>query len=160
MFKADDRFLVLSGRDKFASTRMAEAGRPLGDVDVLVAEPSKRRLLAIEAKDVAGTLTPSELASALKKTFGTATEGRSAMQQHELRLEWLRAHLREVLSEFGLDTTAAASWAVEGLFMTSRAVPAAYTPDPALPILALRDMRRQLTTAVEKPKHKRSRRKR
>ena len=88
------------------------------NIDVLIAMRAGRRLIAVEAKDMAGSLTPSDLASRLATTFVAGIKKRSSGEKHARRAAWLVEHRAEVPIEVGL-----ASWAVEGVFVTSRALP-------------------------------------
>lgn len=101
-FEGDERFVVVRGTKKFAKRHMTGSdGNQLGDVDVLIAVPANRRLIAVEAKDMAGSLTPSDLASQLATTFGTGTKERSSGEKHARRIAWLVEHRAEVLSARG-----------------------------------------------------------
>ena len=148
LYERSDRFKVLAGRDTFGGVRVAdENGNPLGDIDVLAAELARRTLWAVDAKDLTGTLTPSDLARELKKVFQVGGTKRSQMQRHLARLAWLEAHRTEALADLGLATEDADGWKVEGMFVTPQPVAAPFVREPALPVLSFRELRHRLDQA-------------
>lgn len=152
--KFPERFEVLKGRDNFGGKKVQRSpDQDLGDIDVLVAVPSQRELVAIEAKDIAMALTPSELADELATHFQTGDDARrpAAMDRHKERLEWLRQHLEDVLSEFSFDPGETGSWNVDGLFVTDDPVPSAYVIRPELPIISYRELEAALAKPERKP---------
>ena len=151
--KYPERFEVLKGCDNFGGEKLQRSpDQDLGDIDVLVAVPNSKELVAIEAKDIAMALTPSELADELATHFQTADDARrpAAMDRHKERLEWLRQHLEGVLSEFSLDPGEISDWTVDGLFVTDDPVPSAYVIRPELPVISYRE----LETALAKPERR------
>ncbi len=166
LYARSDRFKVLAGRDTFGGVRVAdESGNPLGDIDVLAAELARRMLWAVDAKDLPGTLTPSELAREHKKVFQVGGKKRSKMQRHLARLAWLEAHRIEALADLGLSTEEADGWKVEGMFVTHQPVAAPFVRKPALPVLSLRELRHRLDhppkpSRPQRPKNRRNRRRR
>jgi hypothetical protein len=153
-----DRFEVLKGRDRFGGKRLERVpGQDLGDIDVLVGVPGDKELIAIEAKDIAMALTPSEVADELATHFQTADNGdkRAAMDRHEERIEWLRQHLPDVLCEFSFGGADPSNWTVDGLFVTDDPVPSAYVIRPRLPVISYRE----LEAALQKPPRKKAMRK-
>jgi hypothetical protein len=141
-------FRAIGGRTKFAGERVTDGeGQPIGDIDVLVADPARRLLTAVETKDIAGTLTPSELASALRRTFGDGGKKRSAMDLHRLRVQWLEGHVDEALRELRLPVADARSWRLDGLFVTARRVSAPFVLKTEFPVVAYRDLERKLERA-------------
>jgi hypothetical protein len=91
----------------------------LGDIDVLVADPSRRRLLAIETKELAAARTPVELHNELEAVF-EAGENRSAdIDRHLERVQWLRDNLAAVLRELHLSDSETETWSVEPLVVVA-----------------------------------------
>lgn len=94
-------------------------GQDLGDIDVLVALPTLRKLLAIETKDLAIARTPAELGHEIESVFGTASRRSSAVDKHLERTNWLRDHLIEVLDTFSLPNHDVGRWVVEPMLVTN-----------------------------------------
>lgn len=103
---------------KFGAARIEDRpGRDLGDIDIQVANPGNRRLITVEAKDLAGARTPKEMANELATTFVTRAGRLSAVDKHLRMVGWLRDHRPEVLAALGLDTQDASTWKVEPLLV-------------------------------------------
>ena len=71
----------------------------MGDVDVLVVNPRKRLITAIETKDVEIARIPPELANEIGKLLAGKD---SAVHKHMARLEWLKIHVPEILRSFDI----------------------------------------------------------
>jgi hypothetical protein len=156
LYERYPRFEVLRRRDKLGGQRVVDPdGNKLGDVDVLVAEPARKRLLAVDAKDLSGTLTPSDLRRAWEKTFGTGGRKRTFMDKHLRRLDWLRSHRAEALTEFGLPVDEADRWSVDGLMVTDHVVVAPFVRKTALPVTAYRALEKELAAKPKKPQKRR-----
>jgi hypothetical protein len=149
LYERYPRFEVLRGRDKFNGQYMSRPGdsqEALGDVDVLVAEPDRKALVAVEVKDIAMALTPSELADELAEYFETPDDAKraAAMDRHQERVAWLKDHIADVLAEFSFNADDPCAWTVEGMFVTDEAVPSPHIIRPALPVLSYRELEARL----------------
>ena len=85
-----------------------QPGQPLGDIDVLVANPSSREMLLVETKDFSAALTPAGFANEERKL-------RDALKKHRERFVWLCAHLRDALQWLGIDDGTTDEWRVRQL---------------------------------------------
>lgn len=120
-FESLSGLIVKRRVDKIAGQRIEEIrGQALGDVDVLVADPRHRRLLAIETKDLAVARTPVELANELNETFRSSDRRPSAVEKHLKRVEWLRAHVCMILSWLGLSAGDERRWKVDAWVVLDR----------------------------------------
>ena len=116
------------------------AGQPLGDIDVLVADPSVKEMLLVETKNFSAARTPAEFGTEEKKL-------RKALKTHGERTAWLGAHLRDALQWLGIDDSAADEWRVVQLVVVSGE---AFTPSlRELPVrvLTLSTLRDELAAA-------------
>ena len=119
-------------------------GEDLGDIDVLVADRAQRRLLGVEAKDLAVARTPAELNNELAETFLSHDGKQAAIDRHLERIAWLREHLAEVLDWLGLGDEDTAAWTVDGLMVLDIELMSPYLIDPPLPVITYRDLREEL----------------
>jgi hypothetical protein len=119
---------------KIGNSRIArDDGQDLGDVDVLVVNPRKRLITAVETKDVEIARIPPELANEIKRLL----EGDdSAMHKHGDRVTWLRKHVPEILTWFGVPKTG--RWRVQGLVVASRDLITPLAQDSPLPLVSYR----------------------
>ena len=120
-----------------AGRRIArDLGQPLGDIDVLVADPSSKEMLLVETKDFSAARTPAEFANEERKL-------RKTLKTHGERSTWLSAHLRDALQWLGIDDSTTDEWRVKQLVVVSGEV---FTPGlrelpvPVITLSALRDV--------------------
>jgi hypothetical protein len=150
LFERQDGLIVRPQVKKVGHERIERRpGEELGDIDVLVADPTARKLRAVEAKDLAVARTPAELANELAQTF-QSHEGRpAAIDRHIERVEWLREHLADVLAWLGLPDEDPGAWSLEGLLVLDIELMSPYLIDPPLPVMTYRELRAELGESVE-----------
>lgn len=88
---------------------------PPGDIDVLVIDPSKRRVWVIECKDFSAAHMPHQIANELEKLFLGQGEKKS---KAERRTAWVRENLGYILNWFKVSSTG--KWRVESLIVVSQ----------------------------------------
>lgn len=139
-------FVVRKRVKKIGGRRLEHVpGHTLGDIDVLVADPRRRRLLAIETKDLEVARTPAELANELHQTFLVGQAHASAVDKHLARVAWLRQYLRETLEWLKLDASSWRRWRVEPLLVVDRELMGPFLKQPPLTVLSYRELRATLT---------------
>jgi hypothetical protein len=122
---------------KLAGHRLMENGQDLGDIDVLVANPKTRQIIAIECKNFVIARTPLEVKSELETLLGTQeTKEKSSVYKHTKRLNWLERNLDVVLKEFQFPATQE-SWTVHGIIVTSSQLVTPRLQDIDMPIMTL-----------------------
>jgi len=135
VFRADSRFVVAESVAALGGHKLQRAnGQSLGDIDVLVADTVARVLYGVECKDLAGALTPSEVAGELSEHFDE--EGTTSSTKHAERVAWLEKRRPEALHHLGIADNPAA-WRVAGMFVTGRPVMAPYIRDVQFEIVAI-----------------------
>lgn len=90
-------------------------GRDLGDIDVLVANPVRRRLWLLECKDLSPAATPWRLRGELENLF---VGDDSIEAKHGARIEWARANYRDLLVHLGIQDHK--RWQIQGFIVTDR----------------------------------------
>ncbi len=112
-----------------------------GDIDVLVADPARRRLGILECKDFAMARTPREIAHELEKLF----EGRHGEKTMiEKRADWARGHVGDLLNRLGLDGARNANrWRVEPLIVVSQELLSPYLRRSPIPVVSLQKLIRE-----------------
>ena len=88
----------------------------VGDIDVLVVDPARKRIFVIECKDLMAARTPYELHTELLKLFAGAGGKKSLVQKHLARVTWVRSHLQAVLAFVGLEKRG--DWQVKEMIVT------------------------------------------
>jgi hypothetical protein len=112
-------------------------GEALGDIDVLVADQAHKLVAAMEVKDLAGALTPTEVAGELKEHFDISPGTSSS--KHRERTDWLAGHIGDVLAELSI-TSDPTGWRVVGVFVTSTSVMAPHIKDTDFDIVSARNV--------------------
>ena len=136
-FATREGLVVRRRVDQIGSARIERSpAEPLGDVDVLVLDVRRRHVLAVETKDFEQARTPFELSNELEKLFQGED---SAVHHHSERLEWLDAHLDEVLRWLGVEGRSG-GWSVEGMIVVSRPLVTPYFTDSPFRVLTIDDI--------------------
>jgi hypothetical protein len=128
--------VVESRKRKFGSLKMP---RELGDIDVLVIEPAKRQVTAIECKDLALARTPQELSSQLEGLMGGAEHSQGALTtRHGRRLKWVSENITGVLAHFGIATSD--GWHVRGMFVVDEPLFATHLRDIGMEVVSIESL--------------------
>ena len=126
---------------KIAGSRIErEPGQDLGDIDVLVADPKKRVLWAVEAKGLAFARNPAELANELKNTFQTSGDKKSAVDKHLERVAWLCDNLDSALDLMGMPASERRRWKVEPLIVVDHELQSPYFAHSPIPVVPMREL--------------------
>ncbi len=140
-FDGHSQFVVRKKIAKINGRRIArDNGEVLGDIDVLVAEPDKKRILALEAKCLSLAKTPAELANERDSLFGDLTNRTGDIGRHLERTEWLRVHLDDILNELGLDLSNTHRWQVFPFLIVDSDLISTRLCRPAFPIVLFKDL--------------------
>jgi hypothetical protein len=115
--------------DKLNGRRLTRAnGDPLGDIDVLVAEPESRTLLNIDAKSGSAARTPREAHSELANFRVTGT-GKTDADHLLERAKLLEETLPDALRQLGVESSAD-GWRVRSAIVL-KSPPVASLLDPS-----------------------------
>lgn len=87
----------------------------LGDIDVLVVFPHKRKVVLVETKDLALARTPREVSNELNELFRGTKRKKSTVVKQQNREKWVSTNLEKVLADFGLSPDD--SWEVESIIV-------------------------------------------
>lgn len=131
-FKKDNR-LIVDRRKKIPSSyrKSAMGEQNIGDIDVLIIEPSKKKIIAFECKDMSIARNPHELKLELDNMFFGK---KSIIAKKEKVLAWLRRHKDLVLSHYSLSKDG--DWEVIGGVIVDDIAFASYLEKKKLSILS------------------------
>jgi hypothetical protein len=147
------RFQELLVKERYAKIGRRYLGAPgsrLGDVDVLVAEKRKRKILLLEVKGLGAARTPFEMASEITELVHGSHGHPSMIEKHKRRLEWIQQNLAEVLADLDLDSLR--PWTVEVLMVVDEELMSPHFVDTDVRILPFRELQGFLETWVAQPK--------
>jgi len=100
-FSGQDALSVKPRVKRIGSNRKLQ--QHLGDIDVLVGDPKRRRVLVVECKDLSLARTPFEMAHELTELFDGANGKKSIIEKHEARTQWVKTNIRDVIKFLGGD---------------------------------------------------------
>lgn len=128
--------LVVRGRvRRIGRLRIQEDGNNLGDIDCLVANARRHKLLAVECKDLSVARNPHELARELQTLF---VNDDCAVNKHSRRVEWVKRNLTHVLEFLGVP--ASDRWSVDGLLVVDEEIFSPHLYQSPFDVLALREV--------------------
>lgn len=111
----NEKLIVDKKATRFGGSQMPPE---LGDVDVLVIDSRRKKLIAIECKDLSIARTAHDMANEIQSLFHGHGHKKSYVEKHERRVSWLRANIDDVLVSFGINS--AKRWKIEPLIVVSR----------------------------------------
>jgi hypothetical protein len=113
--------------------------RPPGDIDVLVVDRQRRRLIALECKNIEPAHDPYTQWSELRDLV----EGeKSIVAKQRGRVAWLRTNVKDVLSWLNIETSE--RWRVDTAIVTSDRIPGPYLQRVGISVVSLQEVRRML----------------
>jgi hypothetical protein len=113
--------------------------RPPGDIDVLVVDRRRKRLIALECKNIEPAHDPYAQWSELRDLV----EGeKSIVAKQRGRVGWLRSNVKDVLSWLNIETSE--RWRVDTAIVTSDRIPGPYLQRVGIPVVSLQEVRRML----------------
>jgi len=135
-YKKDSEVIVKENVKKIRTNEGVK--KPPGDIDVLVADTSDKKLLVIECKDMSAAFQPYDVNSELTRLFVDKGSHKSTLTKHKARIEWTIIHKREVLEWLGVADKD--GWEVEGRIVTNRRSLTKYIRTSPIPVVVLRDI--------------------
>jgi hypothetical protein len=97
------------------------AGDSIGDIDVLVVDAARRKVTVVEAKCLSQARTPFETKRNLDALLTGSKNRRSTADLHSQRVEWVRANMEIVITEWIKRTVEDLSqWQVDGLMVLDK----------------------------------------
>jgi len=112
----------------------------LGDIDLLVGDPQRGRVLVVECKDLSIARTPYEMAQEIEGLFVGKHGKKSIVQKHDLKASWVRNNLTAVLGFLGMPV--GQPWKVESLIVVDQPMVAPYLRKISMPIMSLEEVKR------------------
>lgn len=101
--KAFESLIVDSKVKKINGKRISDhIGNTLGDIDVLVVVPSKKKIIVVEVKDFSFAKTPYELHHQYIDVFCDNGEKPCYISRHKKRVTWIKEHIDDVIAKYHL----------------------------------------------------------
>jgi hypothetical protein len=129
---------VKSRVNKFGNLR--ELQDHLGDVDVLVGDPRRKRILVIECKDLSAARTPYEMAKEFVELFVGGHGQKSIVDKHLARAMWVKSNTDAVAEFLKLDVHL--RWKIVPLIVVDQPLIASYIRESPIQVLSFGEIRR------------------
>ncbi len=140
VFDVYDHLAVDSNIKKIGKTRIAELGNDLGDIDVLVVNARRCRVLVIECKNLSIARNPFEMANELQTLFVGADKP-STVVRHQRRTKWIQNNLALVLKHYGVEIKG--KWRVEPILVVSEEMLTPHIYHPPMLVISFRTLEQQ-----------------
>lgn len=109
-----------------------EKGDVLGDIDVLIIDEKKHRIVVAEVKNFDFSKNPYEIHAEYQKMFLDGKK-KSFATKHKRRVEWVIAHFDDVRAQYSLSRN---KWTVHGVFITNEPLMSVNTYRKKLSVLS------------------------
>jgi hypothetical protein len=143
LYRLNQDLIVRAAVKKIGSLRLLDDEGDLGDIDVLVADRKKKRLLIVECKDLAHARTPHEMFSELTNLFRGTEKKKPIVALHQRRAHWARQHVTEILES--LDIRVTKGWKVLPMIVVDRELFTPYLESSPIPITPIETLRESLS---------------
>lgn len=104
----------------------------LGDIDVLIIDEKKHRIVVAEVKNFDFSKNPYEIQAEYQKMFVDGKK-KSFATKHKRRVEWVIAHFDDVRAQYSLPRN---KWTVHGVFITNEPLMSVNTYRKKLSVLS------------------------
>lgn len=121
-----------------------KSGETISDIDVLVADQQRRRLLVIETKSLVVGRTSWELKNERIDTFVGRPGKKSEIEKLKDVTQWVNDHRGDVLQGLDIDDKRPQRWQVKPLMVVENELLTPYLLDVGLPVLSLQELRERV----------------
>jgi len=112
----------------------------LGDIDVLVGDIHRNRILVIECKDLSVARTPYEMANEFIELFVGGGEKKSIIEKHQARANWAKSNADAIIAFLKLNP--GKRWKILPLIVVDQPLMASYIRESPIEILSLEELKR------------------
>jgi hypothetical protein len=134
----NEKLIVDKKATRFGSSQMPPE---LGDVDVLVIDSRREKLIPIECKDLSIARTAHDMANEIRSLFHGHGHKKSYVEKLERRVSWLKANIDDVLLSFGINS--AKRWKIEPLIVVSRELMTPYLHRSPMPVISYEELMKE-----------------
>lgn len=120
----------------------------VGDLDVLVADSSRKRLDVIECKDLSNARTPHERKLEIENLLGSERIQNPIALRHGKRIGWVKQNLQAILKWLGIGD--AKGWKVDGFIVVDHPLMAPYLRQMPIRVIPFAELESELLTKYAK----------
>jgi len=122
---------------KINGKRIGFPNSDLGDIDVLVLLIKKKKILALECKNLEIARNPYEMSRELEELFSDRGNKKSTIIKHLSRIQWLEDNIDLVLGHYKI--TGKRKWKVEGALIVQSEMITPHFHESKIPVFTLRE---------------------
>ena len=123
MIQDMNAFIIFSNVKKINGKKIAENGKDLGDIDVLIIDQKTNKIIVTEVKNFRFSRNPREIYQEYEKMFVDKADKPCFATKHSKRTKWVEEHIEDVIKQYGLDDK---SWTVTRLFIVNQSLISQY----------------------------------
>lgn len=113
-------FIVDSKVEKINGQKLTYAKNlTLGDIDVLLINPQKKKIIVAEVKDFSFSKTPYEMQQEYLKVFCDSEDNLCYISKHKRRVEWIKEHINDVIVHYNLPS---GKWKVDDVLIVNKEI--------------------------------------
>lgn len=116
MLKDMNTFSVFANVKKINGKRIAESGKDLGDIDILIIDSITKKIIVTEVKNFRFSRNPHEIKQEYEKMFKDKEKPCFATK-HKKRTQWVKDHINDVILGYKLEDS---DWTVTSLFIVNQ----------------------------------------
>lgn len=117
MLQDMNTFILDSNVKKINGKRIAEGGGDLGDIDILIVDETKSKIIVTEVKNFRFSRNPREINLEYEKMFVDKEDKPCFATKHNKRKAWVENHIDDVKKQYGLSERV---WTVTSLFIVNQ----------------------------------------
>ena len=119
MIKDMDTFKIDANVKKVNGIKISGGEGDLGDIDILIIDEEKGKIIVTEVKNLRFSRNPYEIQQEFEKMF-LDKEGKPCFAtKHNRRMKWVEDHIDDVKVQYGLDDR---TWIVTSLFIVNQSL--------------------------------------
>lgn len=112
--------MVYSKVDKINHIKIeSKPGNSLGDIDVLLINPKKHKIVIVEVKEFSFSKTPYEIHREYLKLFCDTEQEICYITKHKHRVQWIKDHISDVITHYGLQDR---KWSVSDALVVNQPI--------------------------------------
>ena len=91
----------------------------IGDIDVLIINPKKKKIIVAEVKDFSFTKSPYEMHQEYLRVFCDQKDKLCYISKHKRRVTWMKNHIEDIIKHYNLDH---GNWKIDDILILNEQI--------------------------------------
>ena len=118
--KRIDGLIVDSKVKKINRTKITDDNnQDIGDIDVLIINPKKKKIIVAEVKDFSYTKSPYEMHQEYLRVFCDQKDKLCYISKHKRRVNWMKNHIEDIITHYNL---AQGKWKIDDVLILNEEI--------------------------------------